>query len=86
MSIKTVTTFHCDVCKAIMPTQTTLKIQTIFTTEQTEGKPCAPYLTHKDLDLCELCLTKIFDGNYLFASGAQGYNTYYFKGESNAKP
>ena len=81
MSIQTITTYHCDVCKVITPTQNTLKIQVIFTTEQTEGRPCDPYLTDKNLDLCEMCLKAVLKGNYIFGSGAQGYNAYYFKGE-----
>ena len=70
--------FYCDICHKKATTHKTLQV--IFTTEQTEGRPCTPYLSYPEtLDLCDDCLGKIMNGNYVFASGAQGYNDYYFK-------
>ena len=69
---------YCDICNEKATTHKALQV--IFTTEQTEGRPCKPYLNFpKELDLCDNCLGKIMEGNYVFASGAQGYNDYYFK-------
>lgn len=69
---------YCDICHKKATTHKTLQV--IFTTEQTEGRPCKPYLSFpEELDLCNGCLGKIMNGNYVIASGAQGYNNYYFK-------
>ena len=56
-----------------------IDIQVIFETDQTDGITSKPYLENIKLDLCENCKNKILNGNYLYAYGAQGYNTYYFK-------
>lgn len=55
-------------------------LQVIFHTEQTEGRGVKPYLTIQTLDVCEKCMEKIVEGNYVHGSGAQGVNEYYFKG------
>lgn len=69
---------YCDICHKKATTHKTLQV--IFTTEQTEGRSCKPYLSFpEELDLCDDCLGKIMKGNYVFGSGAQGYNDYYFK-------
>ena len=69
---------YCDICNEKATAHKVLQV--IFTTEQTEGRPCKPYLNFpNELDLCDDCLGKIMEGNYVFASGAQGYNDYYFK-------
>lgn len=72
---------YCDICHERANNHK--KIQVIFTSEQTEGHGCTPYIDEFlwPLDLCDKCLSKILDGNYVFASGAQGYNNYYFKKE-----
>ena len=69
---------YCDICHKKATTYKTLQV--IFTTEQNERRPCNPYLSYPEaLGLCDDCLDKIMKGNYVFASGAQGYNDYYFK-------
>ena len=54
-------------------------LQVIFTTEQTEGRGCTPHLSKETLDLCEDCMSKILEGNYVWGEGAQGHNRYYLK-------
>jgi hypothetical protein len=54
------------------------QIQTIFTTDQTEGRSTAPYLSIEKLDLCEGCLNNLLAGNMIHGAGAQGYNEYWF--------
>lgn len=56
-----------------------IQIQTIFHTDQTEGKTVVPYLSIEKIDLCIFCYDKILVGNYLHGNGAQGNNEYYFK-------
>jgi hypothetical protein len=78
MASKTI--MSCDIkdCNSEKEVKT-VKIQVIFTTEQTEGRSCAPYLSEERFDMCQECENKLLKGNYIFADGAQGYNTYYFK-------
>ncbi len=86
---QTTTTINCDVCKADLSTRfniemynkNSVKLLVIFTTEQTEGRNCKNYLSMIDIDLCEECLGRVLKGNYIFAHGAQGHNTYYFGDE-----
>lgn len=47
-----------------------------FTTDQTEGLPCKPYIFYETIDLCEECSAKAVT---LLGMGAQGYNSYRFK-------
>jgi len=90
--------FSCDVCKKEKePYKSNVfggakredkvfldsKIQIIFTTEQTEGRSCKPYLSIENLDICDECLDKAAEGNSIFAHGAQGHNTYYFNKKEN---
>lgn len=51
----------------------------IFTTEQTEGRSVDPYIQHQQFDICADCHAKILTGQAVYAHGAQGYNTFYFK-------
>lgn len=74
----TITTCTCDVCKK-EATILDKTIQVIFTTEQTEGRSVKPYLCDKKMDLCEDCMKRRLSGESIFANGAQGYNSYYFK-------
>ena len=73
------TTIHCDVCKGDEALEK--RIQIIFETEQTEGRNCSPYLCIQDIDICRKCMALVLEGNYIFASGAQGNNDYYFRKE-----
>lgn len=70
--------FYCDVCKK-EASVVGKELDVIFTTEQTEGRSCTPHLSREKIEICVKCLDKILEGNYLFASGAQGFNEYYFK-------
>ena len=83
-------TLFCDVClqemkergiSALDPLSrdTVDRIQVIFETEQTEGRTTKPYLSEEKIDICQKCLDKVLDGNYLHATGAMGHNNYYFK-------
>jgi hypothetical protein len=70
----------CDIkdCKNTTKVKA-LRIHVIFTTDQTEGRSKSPYLSLEEFDICENCYNKILSGKMIFAFGAQGYNTYYFK-------
>ena len=56
-----------------------ITMKVVFVTEQTEGRSCKPHLCDETFDICKECLNKVLDGKMIFAYGAQGYNTYYFK-------
>jgi len=78
--------YTCDIeeCKSecsnkSLPTINQVSIQVIFTTDQTEGRSCSPYLDMKKVDICKSCMAKVLQGNYIWAHGANGYNSYYFK-------
>lgn len=71
------TTVSCDVCHATKDIKEKT-IQVIFTTEQTEGRYIAPYLSDCKMDICACCLNKVLKGNYLYGRGAMGFNTYLF--------
>ncbi len=71
----TITTHKCDICgKEAKHLQQ--KLQVVFTTEQTEGRPTTPHLTIEVLDLCDGCLARIVDRHPVRGQGAQGHNTY----------
>lgn len=77
------TTHYCDVCKAVLPysfeKDFNKKIPVIFTTEQTEGRSVEAYFQYEEIDICKECEKRALSGEAIFASGAQGYNTYQFK-------
>jgi len=77
------TTITCDIegCGAPLDIDTgiTKELGIIFTTEQTEGRSTRNHICSQRVDLCPKCYAKVLEGNYIFAHGAQGYNTYYFK-------
>lgn len=69
----------CDVCGAETGNKK-IDIQVIFTTEQNEGRCCKPHLCNEKLNLCNKCLNNVLDkGNYIYANGAMGCNTYFFR-------
>jgi len=81
---KTTTRYYCDICDKDVDTQHTLdrEIQAVFHTEQNEGRTTKPYLSMVKIDICENCLGAILkDGKVLNASGAMGYNKYWFNEE-----
>ena len=81
MSKEEIIIMHCDIekCESKNATAYNGSIQVIFTTEQTEGRPIKPHPLNVKIDLCSSCLQKVCEGNAIFASGAQGYNRYWFK-------
>lgn len=76
-------TIFCDICEKEISNAKAKEIQIIFTTDQTEGRSCEPYLSNQVIDICKDCMDKVLKGNYIFAHGAQGYNTYYFNDQYN---
>ena len=62
----------CDICGREVPC---LRVDypVVFTSEQTEGRPCKPYVQQTSLDLCPDCAAMSLRVN---AYGAQGFNTY----------
>ena len=76
------TTISCDIRKCDAkdnPVTQGVKLQVIFTTDQTEGRSTSPYLTFATVDICGKCMSRVLQGEAIFAEGAQGYNEYYFK-------
>jgi len=75
--------YRCDICKNADVKQDSdgrdVRLQVIFTTEQTEGRSCKPYLSLAKVDICPACLKRVIAGEALWGHGAQGWNTYYFK-------
>lgn len=54
-------------------------ITVIFTTEQTEGRSCPPYLSPEKVDLCNSCYDQMVTENRMpYGLGSQGYNLYAF--------
>ena len=74
--MSTTTIVKCDVCGSDGAKQTEMQI--IFTTEQSDGRGIKPYFCIDKFDLCIACLDTALTGRYIFASGAQGYNHYWF--------
>lgn len=71
--------YYCDVCGSDIKEQDKKSIQVIFTTEQTEGRCVDHHLSIESIHICAKCLRHIVSGNYLYGSGAQGFNKYWFK-------
>ena len=69
---------YCDVCKQEVPIKEK-QIPIIFTTDQTEGRSCKPYLELIKIDVCLECEKKVLEGNFVYGTGAQGHNQYGFK-------
>lgn len=78
----------CDICKAHVAKDDSdhidVRLQVIFTTEQTEGRSTTPYLFPVKVDVCDDCMATILQGNYVYASGAQGANKYWLGARSAA--
>jgi len=73
------TIFTCDIRDCGETTDISeVHLDVIFTTEQTEGRTVPNHICKERLDLCPKCHAKVLQGNYIFAHGAQGHNTYYF--------
>lgn len=82
MATKTIIKVFCDICKKEMSNiykHDPQPLTVVFTTEQTEGRSVTPYLSTLKLDWCHDCEDTMLSGKMVFAQGAMGYNTYYFK-------
>ena len=73
--------YICDICgeESGAPRKGDGKVQVIFTTEQNQGISTKPYFEFVSIDWCEQCRSKALAGNAIYATGAMGYNQYYFK-------
>ena len=69
----------CDIKGCGASPATPRKMPIVFTTERTEGRPFKPHFSNETLDLCDACFQRLIDEFPIYAHGAQGYNTYYFK-------
>lgn len=76
---KTTVQYFCDVCRREVDHLTEVKYPVIFHTEQTEGKPCSPYISYNKIEFCTECYGKAMR---LHGEGAQGYNDYSFEEET----
>lgn len=74
MSRKIITTeiVKCDIC-GVESDCKTISYPVLFVTEQTEGKPCVPYISQEKIDVCPDCMCKIIK---VTAYGAQGHKTF----------
>ena len=71
---KTVEIVKCDLCGKVKKTGChTVKYPVLFTSDQTEGRSCEPYISYENIDVCDECLSKIIK---VTGYGAQGYNNY----------
>lgn len=77
---KKITLYICDVCKREVESEElhSLTLPVMFHTDQTEGKPCDPYLSTEKMDICSDCLQKAVT---IHGAGAQGVNTYKIVGQ-----
>ena len=78
MSIKTIQIIKCDICGAETTTDAEkkflrVKYPVIFTTNQTDGIACKPYISEQDIHICGECQPKVLK---IVGQGAQGYNEY----------
>ena len=70
---KVIEELYCDVCLKKVDKLYDVRYPVIFTTEQTEGRSCPPYIYHTDLGICPKCAEQVLK---LKGAGAQGYNDY----------
>lgn len=70
---KIIETIMCDICGKDVEGIKNTKYPVLFTTEQTEGRSCKPYISYQDIDLCPECLKNVIK---IGGCGAQGYNKY----------
>ena len=70
--------FSCDICKKEGEIKK-IEMDVLFTTDQTEGRYCETHLSRECVELCYSCKQKVLEGNYVWGSGCQGHNTYWFK-------
>lgn len=70
---KTIEKFYCDICGAECENVIQINYPVVFLTEQTEGRNCKPYVSYKNIDVCDTCCKQILK---VSAVGAQGFNEY----------
>lgn len=75
-------TFRCDVCGVEIDEAHSVTVPVKWTTEQTEGRPCTPYIEEKTLDLCDECFEKAVT---IEARGCMRFNQYSFIEKRNEK-
>ena len=59
---KYVTEYYCDLCGSKFEREadlTRLAVPTLYTYDDTEGKPCRPYVMSESHDFCQDCLCKV---------------------------
>lgn len=85
---KEIVVYSCDICGNQKELKEIKQINypVIFTTDQTEGRSCDPYISQEKIDVCQDCLSKICR---VCGEGAQGFNKYRIcqpikKGDENA--
>ena len=67
----------CDICgNTIAEHGSKVSIPVEFVTEQTEGRPVEPYLSHVSVDICSPCHKRFVGSLPLVGSGAMGAYTY----------
>lgn len=74
--------YQCDICTWQLPSTKNYKpttMQVIFETEQDEGRLTKRYFDIVQIDICQNCIDIALTGKYIHATGAMGYNNYYFK-------
>lgn len=77
----TITTIICDICKAESENCKAVSYPVIFHTDQTEGRPCEPYISSEKIDICEECAKNVLK---LRGYGCQGENIYEIGKEEDA--
>lgn len=75
---KKVTLYICDVCKKEVEEKDlhSTALPVLFHNEQTEGRPCKPYVSIEKMDICTNCLNKAVT---IHGEGVGGNNTYEIK-------
>lgn len=77
--MSTHTTVVCDIKGCDREAKHKAKTVSVrFTTEQNEGRAVEPYLEGSKLDFCKMHYQMYIDSIALNATGAMGYNDYYF--------
>lgn len=70
---KKVEIVKCDICGKEDESCKTINYPVMFFSDQTEGRPCKPYISQETIDVCDNCIRKIVK---VKGYGAQGYNNY----------
>ena len=68
----TVEVIKCDLCGSEADC-ISVNYPVVFTSDQTEGRPCKPYVSQQKIDVCHKCKGKILR---VTGYGAMGFNKY----------